>query len=423
LTAGAPQIDKQRDARRTPGTRYARRIELVDALRAFALAGILQVNIQSFVWGAGDPLGYFGAPPSAIDTLVHVLIGTLVSIKFMSIFAFLFGVGFALQWRSIRRRSESIDIARRVYRRRLLFLLAVGLAHGAVLYYGDILAFYALCGFIVLLFADVPARRLAAAVRNAWIAFAIWSLAWLALLEASRLAFAPEEDPAQLPASAVARFMTYTAGGYVEQLFARVGDFVYALLSTVALSTPHVVALFLLGALAGRLGWLTRPGRHPQLWRRAIWIGVAAAPLALAGAWLNFVEMRDQPADPGALGYALQLAGSLTACLYVAVFVRNRDGLMRPVIAWLAPAGRMPLTNYLLQSVAMGALLSGWGLGLGAELARAQLALLGLALVAVQLVASRAWIAKYGQGPVEAAWRAWTYRAPASSSTLSQTPR
>jgi uncharacterized protein len=401
----------------------ARRIEVVDALRAFALTGILQVNIQSFVWGTGDPLGYFGKPPSTADALVHVLIGTLVSIKFMSIFAFLFGVGFALQWRSIRRRSASVDIARRVYRRRLFFLLAVGLAHGALLYYGDILAFYALCGFIMLLYADVRIARLARAVRNAWLTFSIWSLAWIALSESARISFAPEDDPTQIPASALARFMIYTEGGSIDQLLARVGDYGQALLSMAVLSTPQIVALFLLGALAGRLGWLSRPDRHPKVWRAATWIGAMAAPLALAGAWLNFAAIRDQPGDPSSLGYALQLAGSLTACLYVVLFVRNRGGFMRRVIAWLAPAGRMPLTNYLLQSVAMGALLSGWGLGLGAELSRAQLVLLGLAVAVLQLVASHGWIARYGQGPVEAAWRAWTYRSLPTSSTFSQTPR
>jgi uncharacterized protein len=71
----------------------------------------------------------------------------------------------------------------------------------------------------------------------------------------------------------------------------------------------------------------------------------------------------------------------------------------------------MPLTNYLLQSVAMGALLSGWGLGLGAVLGKAELALLAAAIVAVQFVASRAWIARFGQGPVEALWRKATYGA------------
>jgi uncharacterized protein len=70
----------------------------------------------------------------------------------------------------------------------------------------------------------------------------------------------------------------------------------------------------------------------------------------------------------------------------------------------------MPLTNYIVQSVVMGLLLSGWGFGLGAVLGRAELALLALVIVAAQLVASRAWIARFGQGPLEAVWRRVTYR-------------
>ncbi|MGE5336732.1 MAG: DUF418 domain-containing protein, partial [Gemmatimonadota bacterium] len=206
------------------------------------------------------------------------------------------------------------------------------------------------------------------------------------------------------------------------QLDARGIDYASVLLSMAGFATPQVIALFVLGVVAGRLGWLTRPDRHRRVWQAATRIGLAALPFAALGAWLNFVAMRDAPGNPSSIGYALQLAGSLAAGLYVALFVRNRARI-GPLIAWLAPAGRMPLTNYLLQSVAMGLLLSGWGLGLGAELTRAQLALLGLALAAAQLVGSRAWIARFRQGPVEAAWRAWTYRGLSTASTFSQTPR
>jgi uncharacterized protein len=54
-------------------------------------------------------------------------------------------------------------------------------------------------------------------------------------------------------------------------------------------------------------------------------------------------------------------------------------------------------------------LLAGWGLGWGEALGRGQLALLALAIVVVQVAASRVWIARYGSGPVEALWRAFTY--------------
>ena len=387
------------------------RIETVDALRALALAGILQVNIQSFVWGAGDPLGFFVQPPGPADAAVHLLVGTFVSTKFLSIFAFLFGLGFALQWRSLRRRLPEDD-ARAAYRRRLWFLLALGLAHGALLYFGDILAPYALVGFLLLRYAGCRPAALVAAARAWWLGFAALTLASTAAIEASRHAFPPEDDPARLPAWALERLAVYTQGGYLEQIGPRVADYLSILGTMAVLGLPQVIGLFLLGAIAGRLGWLARPRRHARLWRVALWTGVAAVPFAAAGAWLNFVTMRDSPGDPSGIGYALQNVGALVALLYVATLVRlQRRPSIGRLIAWLAPAGRMPLTNYIAQSVAMGLLLSGWGLGLGASASRAELALLALAIVAVQLVASRAWIGRFGEGPLEAVWRRATYGA------------
>lgn len=386
------------------------RIEVVDALRAFALAGILQVNIQSFVWGAGDPLGYFEAPPGALDAAVYLLIATFVASKFLSIFAFLFGVGFALQWRSLRRRFDAAA-ARAAYRRRLVFLLAVGVAHGALLYYGDILSAYALLGFLLLHYAQSRPASLAASARRWWLGFALLTVASTAAFEALRLMLPLDDDPAQVPAWALQQRAVYGEAGFVAQLGPRLADYRSVLGSTVLLGVPQIMGLFLLGALAARLGWLARPWRHRRLWRAATWIGIAALPFAAAGAWLNFETMRSSPGDPSAIGYAFVNAGSLAAALYVALFVRLRQRpTMQRLIAWLAPAGRMPLTNYVAQSAAMGLLLSGWGLGLGATLGRAELALLALAIVVAQLALSRAWIARFGQGPLEAVWRKATYR-------------
>jgi uncharacterized protein len=385
------------------------RIEVVDALRAFALAGILQVNIQSFAWGAGDPLGFFADPPGVIDTVVYLLVATFVSSKFLSIFAFLFGVGFALQWRSLRRRL-GFDDARAAYLRRLWFLLTVGLAHGVLLYYGDILTSYALVGFLLLRLAPQRPAALVAAARRWWLGFALLSVTVTAFFESVRRIVPPHRDAAQVPAFALERLSLYTQANYLEQIGARIADFGSVLGTTALLGVPQIMALFLLGAVAGRLGWLARPQRHPRLWRAATWIGIAALPFAAAGAWLNFTTFRDSPGDPGSLGYALQNIGSLAACLYVATFVRLRQRpMMRRLIAWLAPAGRMALTNYVAQSVAMGLLLSGWGFGLGASLGRAELALLALAIVAMQFIASRAWVKRFGQGPMEALWRRATY--------------
>lgn len=388
------------------------RIELVDALRAFALAGILQVNIQSFVWGAGDPLGYFIDAPRPADTAVHLLVGTFVATKFISIFALLFGFGAALQFASIRRRAGDADRARAVYRRRLWFLLALGILHGVLLYYGDILALYALAGFVLVLYMGRRPAALARATCRWWIALALVNVALTVLFEAARRTLPPEVDAALIPPEAVDKFIVFTEGGYVQQLAPRATDFAYIVLVMGAFAAPQIVGLFLLGHLAARLGWIAYPERHPRIWRAALAIGCAAAPLAVAGAWLNYETIVNSPGDPSFIGFGLQTFGSLVAFAYVAAIVRWREAApLRAAIRWLAPAGRMPLTNYLLQSAAMGALLSGWGLGLGAALGKAELALLALAIVAVQLVASRAWIARFGQGPVEALWRRATYGA------------
>lgn len=388
------------------------RIDVADALRAFALAGILQVNIQSFVWGVGDPLGLFIAPPGALDAVVYLLIGTFVSSKFLSIFAFLFGFGFALQWRSLRRRF-ALDGARAAYRRRLAFLLALGIAHGVLLYFGDIVTAYALLGFLLPRYADLRPRALIAATARWWVGFALLAVASTAAFEWVRFAAPTSGDPAELPASALARLAVYTQAGFVQQIAVRLGDYFVALGVTALLGAPQLMGLFLLGAVAGRLGWLARPQRHAWLWRAATYIGVAALPFAAAAAWMNFLYTRDTPGDPGYVGYALGNVGSLVACLYVAAFVRGRQRpSIQRLISWLAPAGRMPLTNYVAQSAVMGALLSGWGLGLGDDLGPADLAALALLIVAAQIVVSRQWIARFGVGPLEAAWRRVTYGSP-----------
>jgi uncharacterized protein len=70
----------------------------------------------------------------------------------------------------------------------------------------------------------------------------------------------------------------------------------------------------------------------------------------------------------------------------------------------------MPLTNYLTQSVIMGALLSGWGLGWGSTLGHGGASALALAVYAVQIAVAQAVMRRRQQGPMEALWRRWTYR-------------
>lgn len=372
--------------------------------------GILQVNIQSFTWGAGDPLGYLGPRASNVDAAAYFLQATLLEGKFYPIFAFLFGVGMALQMRKLRRRAApGGPTAAALYRRRLYVLLGLGVAHGLLLYSGDVLAAYAVCA---LAFSAVQPRRLRAL---AWLAAACSAVALASLLLPVLLPnTTPVEAADQIPLGARVAHETYVYKGLAAQLEQRAWDELWQQTGSVLGFWPQVIALIALGVLAGRLGWLRHPERHARGWRRAGLAGLAIGlPCAIAGAALSTARARATPGIDAAWDGVILGASSLLAAAYVwaGVTLLARPwarGLQR----WLAWAGRMSLSNYVSQSLAMGALLSGWGLGIGAWASRAQLAGLALLIFGVQLLISRWALTRFSQGPLEALWRRWTYGAP-----------
>src|SRR5918912_3481677 len=124
------------------------RIKILDVLRGLAVCGILVGNMQWFS-------GYGMMPPTLAsqsplgDQVTHFLVHFFVEGKFYSIFPFLFGFGFALQ---IARAEERGDREASLFKRRLFWLLVIGLLHAYLLWAGDILSIYALMGFLLILF-------------------------------------------------------------------------------------------------------------------------------------------------------------------------------------------------------------------------------------------------------------------------------
>jgi uncharacterized protein len=407
-------------AARTWPTDPARRIEIIDALRGLALMGILQVNIQSFTWGAGDVLGYLGQPPGVVESALYFLQATFVEGKFYPIFAFLFGLGMALQLRKLGRQGGiDASMARAIYRRRLLFLFVLGLLHGLLLYFGDVLAAYAICALLFLQWTQMPTpTRPRVLVRIAWACALAAALSLFVpmllngFLEVDTVSDAATgEELAALPDAIGAAHTVYVQGGFLAELQQRLGDEFWQQVGSVPTFWPQVLALLALGALAGRLGWLQHPDRHAGVWKCARRVGLGLGlPCALLGAALDLSTARAAPGSASEWGGVISGIGSLLAAAYVAwAMAALRRTSARAPRRWLASAGRASLSNYLLQSLLMGTLLSGWGCGLGAVATRPQLAALGLVLFALQVVASRWWLARHRQGPMEALWRRWTY--------------
>lgn len=385
------------------------RIERIDALRGMALMGILQVNIQSFTWGAGEPLGYLSRPPDVLESVLFFLQAAFIQGKFYPIFAFLFGVGIALQMRKLRQRhrAEAGAVAR-TYRRRLMFLLLLGIAHGFFLYCGDVLTAYAICA---LAFVSVaPSRPRSLVTFSAWCGAAALVSIFLPVILASALDV--DGNATEIPPSIVRAHEIYCYGGFLAQLGQRWIDELWQQIASIPSFWPQVIALLSLGSLAGRLGWLQHPGRHPRVWRWAWAVGLGVGlPTALLGAAMNFARARDLPGAEAGWDDVVLGASSSLAAAYIAAAVYAFDQPWgRAACRWLASAGRMSLSNYVGQSILMGALLSGWGLGLGASASRAQLAILALLIFIAQVALSNYLLANFRQGPLEALWRRWTYR-------------
>lgn len=379
----------------TPDNR-AGRSPRIDALRGFALLGILLINIQSFLYGATNPIGYLRPDSGALDRLTYFATAAFISLKFMPLFAMLFGAGFSLLYQKLR---ESGDSPKRIYVRRMVFLFVFGVLHGIFFYFGDITHMYAGAGLLLLTYADGDARRIARAAIGWWIGAV--ALNATIVIWFGRLAPAPEE----LAPLVQANFEGFMSAGYVGQLGLRATEFSNVVIGNL-FGFPLTVALMLTGMLAQRAGWLQDSGA--RAWRAAVWLGVLIGlPAAILFGYSALSEASANGLGATTLSATIvQLASVTLAFLYAALFIRYAPDA---VVRLFAPAGRMPLTNYLLQSIAMGALLSGWGLALGPQLGYWQTAALALVIFALQTALSRLWLSRMRQGPLEALWRKWTY--------------
>jgi len=112
------------------------------------------------------------------------------------------------------------------------------------------------------------------------------------------------------------------------------------------------------------------------------------------------------------LASSLLLLGNLPASLgyvgMVVLMLHSDRGSSR--ISVLAPAGRMALTNYILQSVVSAFIFFGYGLGQWG-MPRAWQLVYVVVFFALQVAFSRWWLARYRYGPLEWLWRGFTYRA------------
>lgn len=389
------------------------RIVAIDVLRGFAVLGILLINIQSFSMvmaaynnpTANDKLAGAGYWVWALSFLVG-------DQKFMTIFSILFGAGVVLMTGRAAAKGARTGL---LHYRRQLMLLVIGMAHAYLIWYGDILVAYALCGMLLYPLRNRSPRTLLIlgmivfSVASGLSLMAGWSLQYWPpeSVEANREMWAP-------PQEVIAEEIAHYRGGFSDQMLSRVPESVMMQSFVFFWWTLwRAGGLMLVGMALFKLGILSAE-RGPGLYRRLVMLGLPIGyGLVAWGIWSN-TRAGFSLEYSMFLGSQFNYWGSLLVSLgYIGgVMLAVQNGWLAGLQRRLAATGRMALTNYLAQSLIATFIFYGHGLGMYERTSRpAQLAIV-VAIWALQLAWSPWWLERFRFGPFEWLWRSMSYLRP-----------
>lgn len=370
------------------------RIDFIDALRGFALFGILQVNIPY----QGASSCWIPGLTSGVNGWVEFFVQALFSLKFFTIFSFLFGYGFAV----LLARAEAADKPATVpYLRRLLALAAFGIAHAVLLFVGDILLSYALLGLVLLVSRNLSDRMLLT-IGGASLLLGAMLIGLLSIEIAANGVGSPD-------AICRAGDAAMRTGSFIEVARMRQEWLPFVLGFVASLQWPAVIAAFLAGAVAARRGVFRDGWRAPVLpaWS---WAAAIVGVLVLVGGQALIDVGWWKPGEGVAFttGFFSALAAPVLSALYCLGLWRLRGStLLRALI----PAGRASLSNYLGQGLVTSLLFCGYGFGLFGSISALGLAGIALAVPAGLGLATYLWLTVFRQGPAEWLLRRLTHGA------------
>lgn len=374
------------------------RLQSLDVLRGIAILGTLGTNIWIFT----DPeglIGYLQGPSASPWRPVEITLQVLAQGKFLGLLTIMFGIGLALQQRSVLNGGGRWPGS---YPWRALLLLIDGIVHFVLFTEFDVLTGYAITGWIVsYLLVTAPRTQLRIIAAAAAVHLALLTAITVALLNMP----GGDESPQPLDPN------PYADGSFWDLVAFRLDHVLLFRLETL-LIFPMSIALFLLGARLFHAGVLE--ARGAALRRRLIWLGFAvAAPLDIA--------LEVGGGGPGLIlaRYGVAPFVSMAVLALVAEFY-----LRRPEPGWtgrrMAEVGRMALSSYVLQNLVASSICYGWGLGVAAEISDAHrtpaTVAIYLAVIAVVMCFAHLWLRRFRRGPVEWLWNT-SYRALADRTT------
>lgn len=387
-------------------TAKTERYVVMDALRGFALFGVMLINIWEF--GGVDVLiteAQFAAlPNAAINEAITPFMRLFVADKANTLFAFLFGLGFWVQMKRLEARGAPFKA---IYLRRAAILLAIGWAHLLFFFAWDVLHIYGITAFILFACRKLPARTMLV-------------LGLVLMMFAKPVIYAVLDSIGLGMSGPMAALVSSDEAIFATQAAAQAGDFPgfiglmlantwygWLLTGGVVGWIGYALGRFFIGAWVARQGWIQNSADNLALFRR--WL----RPMLLGGLALEILHLMIEPLEGWVLievaavvlhGIATPLIAGGYICAIVLIFHGGtKSWLVKP----FAPVGQMALTNYLMQSVAIITIFVGFGLAGRASIAT--FLPMVVAFYAFQILYSHFWMKAFAFGPAEWLWRALTY--------------
>jgi len=392
------------------------RIESLDVIRGIALLGILMANMAWYSTPAlyFEILGKNMLTEGIWDSAASSFINLLIQGKFYTIFSFLFGLGFSIFFERAKERTAKPIL---VFYRRLFILLLIGLAHAFFIWYGDILVTYALLGFLLPLFFNRKPKTLIKWAISLFSVFILFMAFGMGLLELGKMyneemiTNALQPFFADMESRIESSIYSYSQGTFAEIMAQRTSDTLLGynqLFGSIFVIFP----LFLMGLYAGKRAIFqnveTNINFIKKIWKWSLAVGLTMSIV-------KFVFKNMTGADFYSFNTVFHTGagffGDTGLCLFIMTSIvmlcRNRKCALK--FKSLAYMGRMPLSNYLFQSIICTTIFYSYGFGLYNKVGSALGLVLTISIFTLQLFISKYWLKRYQFGPVEWIWKSLTY--------------
>ncbi|MBO9703554.1 MAG: DUF418 domain-containing protein [Sporocytophaga sp.] len=381
------------------------RLEVIDVLRGIALFGLFSVHMQEHF-----ELFIFPETNSemlkVLDKGVNEIVYFLFAGKSYALFAFLFGLSFFIQMKS---QADKGNDFRSRFIWRLIVLGGIGWFHSLV-YSGDILTYFFIMGFVLVVMDKVPSRVLIILA-----VFFLLQIPFVVMVINKTLNHDYQRNPLLITMDAIysSNGPIFSKGSLLDVLSFNISEaqkskWLYMFLYGRVFQT---LGLFMIGIVIGRSGFFKTIGKYKKHCQVAL---VLASTLFIPLFIFNRFYLPEIASEKTIIeSWTIILSSYANFAFVVIIFssfvLLYQNDTIRKGLDILKYIGRMSLTTYVMQSVVWVPLIYGYGAGLYDSIGFFYSFLLGIVFFVAQLFLSRWWMNRYHYGPLEWLWRSVTY--------------